>query len=211
MEIINIRQFMNVIKYKVFLSALLLMLMSSCGLDLQTDYDYRPSVDDPHIQMTVWEYMSKNQDDFSIFQEAITYVGLEDYYRQSACKYTFLLLNNAAMRAYMGDVFPGVQSISECDSVIVKKMLLYHIVDGEYSSYGQLDVEPRYVITMLSGEEGLMTMSVWKNPWQTAVGKVLVNQTGSNEKSPQRNAKTSNIMATNGVIHIFENYCYFRK
>ena len=145
MEIINIRQFMNVIKYKVFLSALLLMLMSSCGLDLQTDYDYRPSVDDPHIQMTVWEYMSKNQDDFSIFQEAITYVGLEDYYRQSACKYTFLLLNNAAMRAYMGDVFPGVQSISECDSVIVKKMLLYHIVDGEYSSYGQLDVEPRYV------------------------------------------------------------------
>ena len=82
MEIINIRQFMNVIKYKVFLGALFLMLMSSCGLDLQTNYDYRPSIDDPHIQMTVWEYMSKNQDDFSIFQEAITYVGLEDYYRQ---------------------------------------------------------------------------------------------------------------------------------
>ena len=86
-------------------------------------------------------------------------------------------------------------------------MILYHIIDGEYSSYDQLDVEPRYVLTMLPGEEGLMTMSVWKNPWQAAVGKVLVNQTGSNANSPQRNAKTSNILATNGVVHIFENYC----
>jgi hypothetical protein len=57
----------------------------------------------------------------------------------------------------------------------------------------------------------LMTMSVWKNPWQAAVGKILVNETGSNGKSPQRNAKTSNILPTNGVIHIFEKYCYYQK
>lgn len=56
-----------------------------------------------------------------------------------------------------------------------------------------------------------MTMSVWKNPWQAAVGKILVNQTGSNGKSPQRQAKTSNILPTNGVIHIFENYCKYSK
>lgn len=43
-------------------------------------------------------------------------------------------------------------------------MLLYHIVDGEYSSYGQLQVEAMFVLTMLSGENGLMTMSVWKIP-----------------------------------------------
>ena len=62
--------------------------------------------------------------------------------------------------------------------------------------YGQLQVEPMFVLTMLKGETGLMTMSVWKNPWQAAVGKILVNQTGSNGKSPQRQAKTSNILPT---------------
>ena len=38
-----------------------------------------------------------------------------------------------------------------------------------------------------------------------------LNETGSNGKSPQRNAKTSNILPTNGVIHIFEKYCYYQK
>ena len=102
-------------------------------------------------------------------------------------------------------------SITDCDKEKVANMLLYHIVDGEYSSYGQLQVEPMFVLTMLKGENGLMTMSVWKNPWQAAVGKILVNQTGSNGKSPQRQAKTSNILPTNGVIHIFENYCKYSK
>lgn len=211
MEIINIRHFMKMRKYSLFLGGLILTLLSACGLDLQTDYDYKPSVDDPHVNMTVWDYMSTHQADFSTFQQAVEYVGLEDYYQQMKSKYTYLLLNNTAMKAYMDDVFPGTESISDCDSATVRKMILYHIIDGEYSSYGQLDVEPRYVLTMLQGEEGLMTMSVWKNPWQAAVGKVLVNQTGSNANSPQRNAKTSNILATNGVVHIFENYCYYRK
>jgi hypothetical protein len=56
-----------------------------------------------------------------------------------------------------------------------------------------------------------MTMTVWKNPWQSAVGKILINETGTNGKSPQRNAKTSNILPVNGVIHIFDKYCYYQK
>lgn len=90
-------------------------------------------------------------------------------------------------------------------------MLLYHIVDGEYSSYGQLQVEAMFVLTMLPGEKGLMTMSVWKNPWQAAVGKILVNETVAMVNRLNANAKTSNILPTNGVIHIFEKYCYYQK
>ena len=77
--------------------------------------------------------------------------------------------------------FAGAASITDCDKEKVTNMLLYHIVDGEYSSYGQLQVEPMFVLTMLKGENGLMTMSVWKNPWQAAVGKILVNQTEARE------------------------------
>ena len=90
----------------------------------------------------------------------------------------------------------------------INKVYILRII---ISSYGQLQVEPMFVLTMLKGENGLMTMSVWKNPWQAAVGKILVNQTGSNGKSPQRQAKTSNILPKNGVIHIFENYCKYSK
>jgi uncharacterized surface protein with fasciclin (FAS1) repeats len=184
---------------------------TGCGLDLQKNYDYEASVDDPHVYVTAWEFFNNNPDTFSELVEAIDYTGLTEYYTQTKEKYTFLALNNTGMQAYRESVFPGTKSIRECDKETVKNMLLYHIVDGEYSSYGQLPDEAIFVMTMLPGENGLMTMCVWKNPWQAAVGKILVNETGSNGNSPQRKAKTSNIMPTNGVIHIFENYCYYKK
>ena len=176
------------ILYKTLFFCWAILALTGCDLDLQKNYDYEPSVDDPYVKVTAW-----------------------DYYTQTDNKYTFLALNNAGMQLYRENEFAGAASITDCDKEKVTNMLLYHIVDGEYSSYGQLQVEPMFVLTMLKGENGLMTMSVWKNPWQAAVGKILVNQTGSNGKSPQRQAKTSNILPTNGVIHIFENYCKYSK
>ena len=143
--------------------------------------------------------------------EAIEYTELKDYYTQTDNKYTFLALTNTAMENYRSNVFPGMASIKDCDKETVKKMLLYHIVDGEYSSYGQLQIEPMFVLTMLPGEEGLMTMLVYKEPWQQVVGQIVVNQYGSNGHSPSRRAKTSNILPTNGVIHVFDDYCYYVK
>ena len=188
-----------------------ILALAGCDLELQKDYDYKASVDDPHVNMTAWEFLQTRQDLFSELIEAIEYTGLKDYYTQTENKYTYLALNNTAMKLYREANFPGEKSITNCDKEAVKKTLLYHIVDGEYSSYGQLKVESMFVLTMLPGENGLMTMCVWKNPWQAAVGKILVNETGSNGKSLQRNAKTSNILPVNGVIHIFDNYCYYQK
>lgn len=198
----------NIIQ-NVFACVVALFTLLGCNLDLQTDYEYEASVADPHVYVTAWEYLEQNSDEFSVLMSAIEYTGLKDYYTQTEVKYTFLCLNNTGMQAYLEGVFPGETDITNCDVETVRNMLLYHIVDGEYSSYGQLSVEPMFVLTMLSGEQGLMTMSVWKNPWQAAVGKILIN--GSNGNSPQRKVKTSNIMPTNGVIHILENYCYYKK
>lgn len=197
--------------YKALLACWAILVLASCDLDLQKNYDYESSIADPHVKVTAWEFFQNHKETFSELIKAIEYTGLQDYYTQTESMYTYLALNNTAMANYRENVFPGTASITECDKEIVKNMLLYHIVDGEYSSYGQLQVEAMFVLTMLSGENGLMTMSVWKNPWQAAVGKVLVNETGSNGHSPQRKAKTSNILPTNGVIHIFEDYCYYKK
>ena len=87
----------------------------------------------------------------------------------------------------------------------------YHIIEGSYSAYGDLPVEAIHVLTLLRGEEGLMTILVRKNPWQADAGKVIINDTGTNGNSPMRAAITSNIMPVNGVIHVFDSYCYYKK
>lgn len=197
--------------YKALFFCWTVLALTSCDLGLQKDHEYESSVEDPHVNVTAWAYFQDHQNLFSELIAAIEYTGLKDYYTQTENKYTFLALNNVAMKAYRDAEFAGAASITDCDKTKVKNMLLYHIVDGEYSSYGQLQVEPMFVLTLLPGESGLMTMNVWKNPWQAAVGKIIVNQSGSNGKSPQRQAKASNIMPTNGVIHIFENYCKYQK
>lgn len=196
---------------KIGLLIALVFLFMSCDMPLQQNYDYESSVLDPHISVTAWEYLKANDELFSTFTEALEYTGLDHYYKQTDRKYTFLVLNNTAMRLYMMDRFPGINAITECDKELVKDMLLYHIVDGEYSGYGQLPVEPMFVLTLLKGDQGLMTMLVRKNPWQADAGKVVINDSGSNGSSPMRLAITSNILPTNGVIHIFENYSYYKK
>ena len=146
--------------YRTLFFCLSVIALAGCDLELQKNYDYEASVDDPHVNVTAWEYFQDHQDVFSEFTTAIEYTGLKDYYTQTENKYTYLALNNTAMQSYRENAFPGIASITDCDKETVKNMLLYHIVDGEYSSYGQLQVEAMFVLTMLPGEKGLMTMSV---------------------------------------------------
>lgn len=196
---------------KVLLTIVIGLTMTGCSLELQRDYDYESSVLDPHVNMTAWEYFETRTDLFSIFMSAIEYTDMKAYFTQTDKKYTFLALTDVAMKSYMQDRFPGAANITECDKASVKKLLQYHLVDGEYSSYHQLQVEPMYVLTLLKGEEGLMTMLTRKNPWQADAGKVVVNDTGSNGSSYMRLAVTSNIMPTNGVIHVFDAFCYYKR
>ena len=197
--------------FKVVLLCSLTMAFSSCELELQKDYDYEASVADPHVYMSAWDYMNTRKDVFSEFIEAIEYAEMKEYYQQTDKKYTFLALNNTAMENYRMNEFPGTSSITECDKDKVKDLLAYHIVEGEYSSYGQFQIEPMFVLTMLKGEKGLMTMLVYKEPWQQVVGQIVVNQYGSNGHSPSRRSVTSNILPTNGVIHVFGDYCKYVK
>lgn len=202
---------MNKIINKSILLLVVLSTMATSCLELQRDYNYQSSVLDPHVNMTAWEYLETRTDLFSILLEALEYTGMKDYYTQTDALYTYLALTNTALTSYMQDRFPGATSITECDLASVQKLLKYHIVDGEYSSYKHLKVEPMYVLTLLKGEEGLMTMLTRKNPWQADAGKIVVNDTGSNGSSYMRLAVTSNIIPTNGVIHVFDAFCYYKK
>ena len=201
------------IKNKGLLLSLIFVMVAfmSCDLSLQKDHDYEPETLDPHVYMTAWEYMQTRPDVFSSLIVALDYTGLDTYYKQTDKKFTFLTLNNTAFNTYRQAVEGGNADITTWDKGKLTTMLKYHIVEGEYSSYGELPVEPIFVVNLLRGEEGgLMTLLVRKNPWQADAGKVVVNNTGSNGNSPMRLAKTSNLIPTNGVIHVFDNYCYYQ-
>ncbi|MDE7304846.1 MAG: fasciclin domain-containing protein [Alistipes sp.] len=191
---------------------LLLAVAAIAGCDdmkLQTDADYDASVLDPHIDMTAWEYLESRPDIFSKFMAAVEYADMKAYYTQNDRAYTFLVLTDGAVNNFVSAL--GCTTVEECPVEEVRNLILYHIVDGEYSSYGDLPVEPIFVLTLRRGEEGLMTMLTRKNPWMADAGKVVVNNTGSNGSSPMRLAVSSNIMPTNGVVHVFDNYCYYKK
>lgn len=191
---------------------LLLAVAAIAGCDdmkLQTDADYDASVLDPHIDMTAWEYLESRSDIFSKFMTAVETAGMKEYYTQTERAYTFLVLTDGAVNNFVSAL--GCTTVEECPVEEVRNLILYHIVDGEYSSYGDLPVEPIFVLTLRRGEEGLMTMLTRKNPWMADAGKVVVNNTGSNGSSPMRLAVSSNIMPTNGVVHVFDNYCYYKK
>ena len=86
-------------------------LFSGCsmfGLDLNEDYDYQPSVIDPHINMTAWDYLklrangpSANDTIFRWMKKASDYSGIDtaEYMKPNR---TYIFLHNEAIRKVSG-------------------------------------------------------------------------------------------------------------
>ena len=198
------------------MAAFVLLAMTSCeGFKLQTDYHYTSQPLDPHVNMTAWEYM-QSRVDLSEMVDAVKYAEMEDYYSQTENVVTYLFINNDGM-ANFRESHAQVQKIEYCDKEQVQRLLLYHMVLGEYHSMNKkLPVEPIYVKTFLEGEWGLMTIKVNKSSSNSigspiANGNIVCNETSSNFRSKRISSVTSNILPTNGVIHIFNDYSMFRK
>ena len=204
-------------KFKIILAvSLIAALLPSCSkFGLQKNYKYESSPLDPHIEMTAWEYMN-SRDDLSEMVEAVEYTGMEEYYSQTDSCLTYLFLNNTAI-ANFRNAHAQVDKISYCDVAEVRRLLLYHIVVGEYHSLNKkLPVQPIYVKTLLDGEWGLMTLKVNKSSSNSigspiANGNIVANETSSNFRSKRISSVTSNVMPLNGVVHIFNDYSMFRK
>lgn len=207
---------MKLYLYKLLVLFILIAGCASCGeLELQKDYDYKGQALDPHVYMTAWEFMNSRQDVFSIMKEAVEYAGMQEYYAQTDSLMTYLFINNTGMQAFITS--RGGLEIKHVDVELVRKFLQYHIIKGEYHAYHKkLPVEPIYVKTMLKGEPGLLTIKVNKSSTNSigspiANGNIVINETDSNFKSKRISSVTSNILPTNGVVHVFSDYAYYRK
>lgn len=194
----------------------LMTLMIGC-LDIQDSYDYEPSNANPYLEMTTWEFIVQRQDTFSILKSAIEYVdtaypGFKNLYTQTDKKYTYLLLNDAGFTA-TGGVFKnsGVTSVQAMNPEKLRDILLYHIVEGAYHSLnteGSLNFEPINVITLLKSQNAVMTMCISNANSRTDYSRLKINQNlGS---STVVTAATSNLMPTNGVIHVFSQQIIYK-
>ncbi len=201
---------------KIFSLAALMMAIVSCqGFKMQTDYKYESQPLDPHVGVDAWEYM-QSREDLSEMVEAVEFTGMQDYYTQQDRYITYLFLDNTAITNFK-TAHAQVDKISYCDVDEVKRLLLYHMIVGEYHSLNKkLPVEPIYVKTLLEGEWGLMTLKVNKSSsnsigYPIANGNIVANEKGSNFNSRRSSSVASNIMPTNGVIHIMNDYAMYRK
>jgi uncharacterized surface protein with fasciclin (FAS1) repeats len=209
---------MNLIIYKrvLFIAMALLTVFGGCKkLPLQKNYEFSGEAVDPHVNMTAWAFMQSRPDVFSLMTDAVKYADMVSFYEQMDVKYTYLFINNTGMAAFIAKY--GVLTVQNIDVEKVKKMLRYHIIQGEYHSYDKkLPVEPIYVKTLLTGEDGLLTIKVNKSAAGSigspiANGNIVLNLLNSNFLSVSSSSVTSNLMPLNGVIHVFPSVAYYRR
>ena len=200
---------------RIFALAALFLLGACNGFKMQTDYKCESKPLDHHINMNAWEFMN-SREDLSEMVAAVEFTGMQDYYTQKEQTITYLFLNNTAMENFK-NAHGQVTQIDYCDVDQVTRLLLYHMVVGSYHALNQqLPVEPIYVKTLLEGEWGLMTLKVNKSSsnsigYPIANGNIVANEKGSNFNSRRASSVASNIMPTNGVVHIMNDYAMFRK
>lgn len=207
----------NKIKLRNILIAVMasVLCMSCDKMSLQKNYDYDGTALSPHVNMTAWEFMNSRTDIFSVMIEAVERAAMEDMYQQRDRTLTYLFIDNTGMNLFLNK--HSATMVSQVSPDIIRKLLLYHIIDGEYHAYKKkLPVEPIYVKTMLEGEDGLMTIKVNKSSANSvgapiANGNILINSTASNFASKSISSISSNIMPLNGIIHVFDNFAYYRK
>jgi uncharacterized surface protein with fasciclin (FAS1) repeats len=207
-------------KISVIVSMIALLLMSSCEeLPLQKNYSYDGEQIELETGITAYEWIKKRSDKFSWMLEAIDYAEMSSYYMQDSVKYTFLVIDDVALERWANN--NGALEITDLDKEKVKSLIKYHIIKGQYSAYDkQCPIEPSFVKTLLAGEDGLLTMHCVKSsfPIYNAAdgpvitsGNIMINATYANGSSPQRSSVTSNIITTNGVIHTFSDYCFYKR
>lgn len=206
---------MRILKYTIL--SLLTALISGC-YGIQESYDYEPANANSYLEMTAWEFIEQRQDTFSLLKRAIEHVdasfpGFKNLYQQTDKKYTYLLLNEIAIRWKSTGVYGylGINSIEDADPAKLRDVLLYHIVDGYYHSLspdGLLTFDPINVKTLLDNEKGIMTMKISNVAQRLEYSRLKINENAGS--STVFTAVTSNLITTNGVIHVFSQHLFYK-
>lgn len=226
---LNIEFKMRTIKYLICF-ALLAISVSSCslfGLDFQENESYNAKKGNNEINMDTWTFIQSRPDIFSTLIDGIKYAGIEELYKEVGN--THILLTNSALSNgensfwQRNKITINGQSVSataweQYDKVVVKELLAYHILKGEWS-YFNLSSNTNWVNTYGNGkfsytEDGITLEG------DTAVIDILaahdrslplqINNYDWNFRGvlavTNGTCRTTNIKALNGYIHVSDWY-----
>lgn len=177
--------------------ALFSITMSSCelfGLQLQEDYDFKPTPAQPYLGINAYEFIKSRKDkDMYLLYMAIESAGIQSWYSRTDSLYTFIIPNDIVLSKWMSD--KGKLAITDFSVSEIKEYLMPTICKGEHLSidmtYSDRKVEtlkPGYYLyfRLLEVADNTQPSSDWY--------RILLNG--------GKSIITSNIRPTNGVIHV---------
>jgi hypothetical protein len=210
----------------IFALGLAMTLLSSCekitGLKLQEPYEFEPGLIDNRINMTALEFIKSRPDLFSSLIEAINYAQMEDFYTQQNATY-FLTTNNALRETSNANSYfirnqipnPAYNPSAPAPGVLptipasaweqypvdkVKEFLRFHTLQGAYS-YENLNSTPTWFPTFGTTDSSKVNMYLNqdRNPY-------LYLNNWPNSRTSNFRPRTSNLRATNGYVHVIDQY-----
>ena len=202
----------------VTMSSLLFEGCELIGLDFQEpfEYDYEVGMYSNETNMTAWEFIQSRPDLFSLLQEGIEYAGLEEEYVQT--DRTYLLLTDDAFNStdeddysyFMTHTFPDPndtsitiipESLTNYAVEQVKELLLYHIVEGDWT-WDNLPASSTWYDTRASADTAKVNMYLLKdrNP------NIVFNNFEGHYKLELK-ARTTNLLTSNeSYMHVMESW-----
>nr|WP_199076615.1 hypothetical protein [Pedobacter sp. ASV19] len=225
---------MNLIKGKIMVFLCATVFISGCslaGLDLQKDYNRTPHTLDPHINKSAWAFIKERATSgdktFERLLAGIKYSEIDttEYMKPGR---TFIVLNKDAVsvtgKAPNG-VFQNflVNGKAPADwtaypKEFVRNYLLYLIVPGEYNHYTLPPIKSVEVQTLSPKgywnalPAGITLDGFVANPDSKMFLRVSNGSNGNTQDYPilindnNNNVRTSDILATNGTVHVVERF-----
>ena len=177
----------------LFFASLLVGLFTQC--EIQDSFEYKPSPSNPKIEMSSWEFIQQRTDIMSMMQQAVTRAQMQSYYSENK-GYTYMLTNDTGWQKYLKT--NKYTSVADIPVNVLQNILKYHIVKAtvNFSDKSITQADNPISYNTESGEIMYLSRST--------------NYQGMINKGTKKTWTiiTSNLEATNGILHVVDDVLY---
>ena len=175
------------------LIGILIVLVTGC--EIQENFEYKKSGITGDLSVNAWEFIQAN-DSLVLLEAAIARVGLESSYTTMEAK-TFIAPTNSAFQQYLTS--NSYASLEDVPIPILRNTLKYHIVN-DVVLFTDPELADSNNPIAYDTENGQIMFLSHNTNYQG-----LINEGTSN----QWTIATSNLVPTNGAMHVVSSIVYF--
>ncbi|VBB48563.1 conserved exported hypothetical protein [uncultured Paludibacter sp.] len=181
---------------KLFILAVVLGTFTKC--EIQDDFKYQSSPTNANLGKTCWGFIQERTDIMSMMQDAINRAQMQSYYSEDK-GYTYILPRNNAWTKYLKS--KSYTAISDIPVAELQNILKYHLVKAKVNFSDPVLITSNNPIAYDTESGSIMYLSHNTN------FQGLINQ--NTKKS--WTIITSNLVPTNGVIHVVDDVVYLSQ